>query len=119
MVDVVSFKRFNDTYGHAQGDAMLRKLAQFLRAACRSQDVVVRLGGDEFALVLPDTSESVLREIAHRLELRSEAELGFAVSAGWALRQGGESFEAAMKRADLDLLARRAAERGGQGERER
>ncbi len=119
VVDVVSFKRFNDTYGHAQGDAMLRKLAQFLRAACRSQDVVVRLGGDEFALVLPDTSESVLREIAHRLELRSEAELGFAVSAGWALRQGGESFEAAMKRADLDLLARRAAERGGQGERER
>ncbi|EQD56529.1 Diguanylate cyclase, predicted domain protein, partial [mine drainage metagenome] len=85
---------YNDVHGHAQGDAMLRKLAQFLRAACRSQDTVVRLGGDEFVLVLPDTSEGVLRDIARRLELRSEAELGFAVSAGWAMRQGEESFDA-------------------------
>ncbi len=111
VVDVVGFKRYNDTYGHAQGDAMLRKLAQFLRAACRSQDAVMRLGGDEFVLVLPDTSEAVLRDIAQRLEQRSEAELGFALSAGWALRQGEEGFEATMKRADLELLARRAAER--------
>ncbi len=111
VVDVVGFKRYNDTYGHAQGDAMLRKLAQFLRAACRSQDAVMRLGGDEFVLVLPDTSEAVLREIAHRLEQRSDTELGFALSAGWALRQGEERFEATMKRADLELLARRAAER--------
>lgn len=113
VVDVVAFKRFNDTYGHAQGDVMLRKLAQFLRAACRSQDAVVRLGGDEFVLVLPDTSEAVLREISRRLEARSEGELGFSISAGWALRQDDEGFEATMKRADLDLLARRAIERNG------
>lgn len=112
VVDVVSFKRYNDTYGHAQGDAMLRKLAQFLRKLSRSQDAVVRLGGDEFVLVLPDTSEAVLTEIATRLEQRSEGELGFSVSAGWALRQGEEGFEATLKRADLELLARRAAARG-------
>ncbi len=111
VVDVVGFKRYNDTYGHAQGDAMLRKLAQFLRVACRSQDAVMRLGGDEFVLVLPDTSEAALHDIAQRLEQRSEVELGFALSAGWALRQGDERFEATMKRADLELLSRRAAAR--------
>ena len=57
MVDIDSFKKFNDTYGHAQGDDCLRQVAELLMSAGRRQyDVAARYGGEEFALILPDST---------------------------------------------------------------
>jgi GGDEF domain-containing protein len=56
MVDIDDFKRFNDTYGHLQGDALLVELARlFYEVTRREVDIVARYGGEEFCLVLPET----------------------------------------------------------------
>ena len=55
MVDADGFKAINDTFGHDAGDGVLKRLAQELRYAVRSDDIVCRLGGDEFIVLCPDT----------------------------------------------------------------
>ena len=54
MVDIDQFKRFNDDYGHAAGDVVLRELGALLRTAVRGSDIACRYGGEEFVLVLLD-----------------------------------------------------------------
>jgi len=55
-MDVTDFKLFNDTYGHAVGDDVLRTVSEVLRSTFRVSDVVGRFGGDEFLMLLPDTA---------------------------------------------------------------
>ncbi len=67
MLDVDNFKQFNDTYGHAAGDAILRELGNLLLEHVRGEDIPCRFGGDEFIIVLPDASREVTRERAELL----------------------------------------------------
>ena len=67
MLDVDHFKRFNDTWGHAAGDEILRELGNLLLRQVRGEDIASRYGGDEFIIVLPDASCEVARERANRL----------------------------------------------------
>jgi diguanylate cyclase (GGDEF)-like protein/PAS domain S-box-containing protein len=67
MLDVDNLKRFNDTYGHAAGDAILRELGKMLLGHVRGEDIPSRYGGDEFIIVLPDASREVTRERAELL----------------------------------------------------
>ncbi len=64
LLDVDDFKRFNDTYGHAAGDAILCELGRLLREHVRGEDVPSRYGGDEFIIVLPGASRDVTRKRA-------------------------------------------------------
>ncbi|MFL6657044.1 MAG: diguanylate cyclase [Massilia sp.] len=66
LLDVDHFKRINDTWGHAAGDAVLVDIAQRLQALVRQHDVVVRWGGEEFVLVLPGTSADGMTVLAER-----------------------------------------------------
>ena len=72
MLDVDNFKRFNDTYGHACGDAVLRELGELLFAHTRGEDVVCRYGGDEFIIILPDATRKVARERAELIREHAE-----------------------------------------------
>ena len=67
MLDVDSFKSFNDTYGHPQGDELLRSIASILRANVRSVDHVGRYGGEEFLVLLPETDKDAACRLAERI----------------------------------------------------
>jgi diguanylate cyclase (GGDEF)-like protein len=73
MVDVDHFKVFNDTYGHAAGDQVLRRVAQTIQAALnRSSDFVARYGGEEFVVVLPDIDAGGAQAVAEKLRVEVE-----------------------------------------------
>jgi diguanylate cyclase (GGDEF)-like protein/PAS domain S-box-containing protein len=67
MLDIDEFKHFNDVYGHAAGDAVLREYGKLLIQHFRGEDVACRYGGDEFIVVLLDASLKMVRERAERL----------------------------------------------------
>lgn len=71
MLDVDHFKRYNDHYGHAAGDDILRQIAQVMNSVVRNQqDIAARIGGEEFALLLPDTDATTAQAIAEELRYR-------------------------------------------------
>src|SRR5690606_11689235 len=65
-IDIDNFKLVNDEYGHAEGDELLRKLAQALVECIRAGDVPGRLGGDEFAVLFIDISPESAERVAQR-----------------------------------------------------
>jgi diguanylate cyclase len=107
MLDLDSFKLFNDTHGHQAGDALLSEAARAWRAVLRETDfmarygMVARYGGEEFALILPDCPLEPAMAVTERLR---EAMPGRQTcSAGIASWNGSESAEALMGRADAAL----------------
>ncbi len=71
FLDLDNFKTINDTYGHPNGDLVLRAVGEALRTEIREQDVCGRWGGEEFAIVIPDVhSEETLRQVAERIRGR-------------------------------------------------
>ena len=68
MADVNGFKRVNDAYGHRQGDATLKDVANILRSKVRSVDVPARYGGDEFVIILPETDAKRAAIVAERIK---------------------------------------------------
>ena len=111
--DLDSFKRINDTLGHAEGDRVLRSLARLLREIVRGSDVAGRMGGDEFAVVLletePDAGQHFLARLDRHLEKRiadGELPAGFALSAGVAhYPTEGTDADALFRLADARLYA--------------
>ena len=67
MVDVDNFKKFNDKFGHPQGDEILKFVAATLKQSVRDVDIVARYGGDEFALILPQTDEKGAEVVTGRI----------------------------------------------------
>jgi diguanylate cyclase (GGDEF)-like protein len=67
LLDVDHFKRINDTYGHAVGDACLTAVADRLRRSLRDTDLVGRVGGEEFCVFLPNATEEEARTTGDRL----------------------------------------------------
>ena len=114
MLDIDSFKLFNDHYGHQMGDECLRSVAgQVARAAPRAADLAARYGGEEFALVLGETDADGARWVAENVR-QHVADLGIShvtparrvtISCGVVsvLPQSGYSFETLLRSADRAL----------------
>ncbi len=116
LIDLDDFKRVNDELGHPAGDALLRRVADALRAEVRPYDQVARYGGDEFVLVLPNTHEHVARAIAERV--RARVRHGAPHGAAGNCSIGVSSWEPPMSADDLLAAADRAlllAKRTGKG----
>lgn len=67
MLDVDHFKRINDVHGHAQGDLVLKQLAQLVARLLRRDDLFGRLGGEEFAMILPGATRETSMIVAQRI----------------------------------------------------
>jgi diguanylate cyclase (GGDEF)-like protein len=73
MLDLDNFKQVNDTYGHQQGDVVLREVAHVLRESSRAIDLPARYGGEELAVVLPGTDLEGAYDLAERVREGIEA----------------------------------------------
>ena len=67
MADLNGLKLVNDTYGHNEGDELLRKMAAILKESCRSDDLIARWGGDEFVILLPETDLEQVKMVVKRI----------------------------------------------------
>jgi diguanylate cyclase (GGDEF)-like protein/PAS domain S-box-containing protein len=121
VVDLDHFKAVNDGGGHAAGDAMLRRVAETLKAAVRSRDTVARVGGDEFAVVLekatPERARAVASQILRALNpLQIEVDgriytVGASVGAAM-ITDGYDSIGAWMAAADSACYEAKRMQRG-------
>jgi diguanylate cyclase (GGDEF)-like protein len=113
MVDIDHFKRFNDTFGHAMGDAVLRAIGELMKQHFRSSDVACRYGGEEFIIVLPEITlegarkrAEALRLAVHGLKTRQDGKMlgQISVSLGLAmLPQDGTRAAALVAAADAAM----------------
>ena len=119
MFDIDHFKAINDRFGHAAGDAVLRRFADILRENMRRDDHAARLGGEEFCLILADVDAHAAYDVADRVRIafaRSSVLPKTApaptVSAGVGVsRAPDESFETLLRQADDALYSAKAAGR--------
>ena len=95
MVDLDHFKAVNDSFGHPEGDAVLRRAGEAIRTVLRGSDRIFRLGGEEFALVLETTDQAGVEDVLQRAReavraLAVEPDEGRRLSAsiGWAVFSG-------------------------------
>jgi diguanylate cyclase (GGDEF)-like protein len=111
MVDVDGFKRINDTFGHAAGDAVLQHIGALVRATLRASDLSARLGGDEFVALMPETNldgalataERLLGRVVSRPLTVLDQSFATTLSIGVAGAEGCNSLEELLARADRAL----------------
>ena len=93
IIDIDFFKKFNDTFGHQSGDAVLRQVAQTLKKNVRATDIVCRYGGEEMSIILPNTGKdeafSTAQKICERVaskkfKLAGDKETNVTISLGVA-----------------------------------
>ena len=113
VVDLDSFKAFNDQHGHPAGDRLLREAAAEWRVALRVSDFVARIGGEEFGVLLPGCPPADATAVIERL--RAVTPGAQTCSAGVAYWDAVESPESLISRADAALYE---AKRGGRNRTE-
>ncbi len=112
LLDLDSFKKVNDTHGHAGGDKVLQQFAALCQRHCRSIDHFARYGGDEFIIVLPKAGPEHACEFAGRLRqiianspvVYNGAKIYSTVSIGVASLEASEDMESLLLRADRALF---------------
>lgn len=91
ILDIDFFKKFNDTYGHQSGDAVLRQVAQTLKKSVRATDIACRYGGEEMSIILPNTGKNVAHSTAEKIcervssnkfKLQGDKEVSVTISLG-------------------------------------
>ena len=105
-VDLDNFKAANDRYGHQTGDAVLRGVAEAIRATVRPSDIAARLGGDEFAVMLVGLGEHDAKAVLERLRSNMNKAAASLVEVCVTVSIGGVTLTAGS--ADLESLVQRA-----------
>lgn len=119
MIDIDHFKRVNDTYGHVNGDVVLRQVAKVLQQGVRGHDKVCRYGGEEFAVILYDVPQDVAIRVAERMRenvanldiLMQNQTIRVTISIGLAFNHGHPTGDNIIRTADSQLYAAKGAGR--------
>jgi diguanylate cyclase (GGDEF)-like protein len=122
MIDIDHFKKVNDTWGHATGDAVIQFVATTLAQSVRGQDCVARYGGEEFAIILPTTSIDAAMHVGDNIRTAltrrpfaassvEETVRAVTVSIGVSCYDPGESLAQLVQRADAALYQAKKAGR--------
>lgn len=108
LFDIDHFKKFNDTYGHLEGDKVLLRIAQTAKACLRTTDTAYRYGGEEFTVIMPETPGKEAFKVGERVRLAVEKEkfipndeiITITISVGVTQYQYSEDVKAFVKRTD-------------------
>lgn len=104
MIDLDHFKAVNDSFGHSEGDNVLKTFADILREMIRAEDIPARWGGEEFIIILPLTNSDAAEAMAERIrvacETKSVSMHGMSASFGVAELKNGEDEDSLIRRAD-------------------
>jgi len=113
LLDIDNFKRFNDTYGHLEGDEVLIRLGEVIRRCLRKTDSAYRFGGEEFTVILPETTGDAATVLAERIRVDQENEDFYplespeavheTVSIGVAQYISQEGLRSFLRRADFTM----------------
>ena len=92
MSDIDGLKKVNDQYGHAKGDEYIKVVAEEIKKAVRSEDILARVGGDEFAILLPKTDQGEVEKIEQRIQrniekLNDNYDYPISISTGFAVKE--------------------------------
>jgi diguanylate cyclase (GGDEF)-like protein/PAS domain S-box-containing protein len=120
MIDIDHFKRFNDRYGHAAGDALLREVAWIFHDGIRKSDIACRYGGEEFMIVLPgsppDETVARMEQICARIRALQIDFMGsrlgaVSISVGIAAHSGDTNWVELIRSADEALYTAKSSGR--------
>jgi diguanylate cyclase (GGDEF)-like protein len=108
LLDLNGFKQVNDTFGHLEGDRVLRDVGKALAATVRDEDSVARQGGDEFSVLAPETTWGEVVALAARIRDALAGVMAndrvISTSIGWAIYpENGETIEELLAHADAEL----------------
>jgi len=111
LLDIDYFKKINDTYGHLCGDTILIHISTILKQNVYPTAIVSRWGGEEFLILLLDTEDAQLTNIAEKLRSLIEKsiipcndeKINITMTLGGSIYQNGESFNSLLNRADIAL----------------
>lgn len=112
--DVDGLKKVNDTFGHAQGDELIRQTAAAIKNAVRNEDVVARIGGDEFIILLENVTqadvEQIISQVRENCQMRSNDDMPLNICFGYNIRTDPSLTMAEVFRlADQDMYIRKRA----------
>jgi len=112
LMDVDDFKLFNDTYGHLDGDKVLKEIGRIIHTFIRSSDSAFRYGGEEFVVIMPETNAHSAHTVAERIRLgfkqyvfitHNKSAEQLTLSLGLAQYTPDEDARTLVKRADFNM----------------
>ncbi len=115
VIDVDNFKKYNDTYGHLEGDKVLKRIGRLILKVIRKEvDLAARYGGDEFLILLIDADKTVAEKVASRLNdlFENEKIEYISLSMGISVLEGDDDWRSFFRRADDQLYEMKRYKKG-------